>query len=221
MTGRMRIDPAGYVFILGAALPGAALLLLGYGLVGVPLLVLAAFFLFFFRDPDRSAVLGPDDVVSPADGRVMVSGAPEAGIAPPGDWQQISIFLSPLDVHVNRIPVSGTVTRVAYQPGKFLPAYKAEAARDNERNEVWIDRGGQLVVCRQVVGVLARRIVCRVAAGARVTAGQRFGVMKFGSRIDVYVPPGTELRVAPGARVRSGESILAVLPPVAGAGTAR
>lgn len=221
MTGRMRIDPAGYVFILGAALPGAVLLLLGYGLVGVPLLVLAAFFLFFFRDPDRSAVLGPDDVVSPADGRVMVSGAPEAGIAPPGDWQQISIFLSPLDVHVNRIPVSGTVTRVVYQPGKFLPAYKAEAARDNERNEVWIDRGGQLVVCRQVVGVLARRIVCRVAAGARVTAGQRFGVMKFGSRIDVYVPPGTELRVAPGARVRSGESILAVLPPVAGAGRAR
>jgi phosphatidylserine decarboxylase len=128
MTGRMRIDPAGYVFILGAALPGAVLLLLGYGVVGVPLLVLAAFFLFFFRDPDRSAVLGPDDVVSPADGRVMVSGAPEAGIAPPGDWQQISIFLSPLDVHVNRIPVSGTVTRVAYQPGKFLPAYKAEAA---------------------------------------------------------------------------------------------
>jgi phosphatidylserine decarboxylase len=166
-------------------------------------------------------VLGPDDVVSPADGRVMISGAPEAGIAPPGSWQQISIFLSPLDVHVNRIPVSGTVTRVAYQPGKFLPAYKAEAARDNERNEVWIDRGGQQVVCRQVVGVLARRIVCRVAAGARVTAGQRFGVMKFGSRIDVYVPPGTELRVAPGARVRSGETILAVLPPPPGREAAR
>jgi len=131
----------------------------------------------------------------------------------------IAVVLDMLDGRIARM--TGTVTRVVYQPGKFLPAYKAEAARDNERNEVWIDRGGQLVVCRQVVGVLARRIVCRVAAGARVTAGQRFGVMKFGSRIDVYVPPGTELRVASGARVRSGESILAVLPPVAGAGTAR
>jgi phosphatidylserine decarboxylase len=143
----------------------------------------------------------------------MVAGDPEPGVAPEGTWRQISIFLSPLDVHVNRIPVGGTVSRVSYQPGRFLPAYKAEAARDNERNEVWIDRGGQLVVCRQVVGVLARRIVCRVAAGARVTAGQRFGVMKFGSRVDLYLPPGSSLRVAPGDRVRSGETVLAVLPP--------
>jgi phosphatidylserine decarboxylase len=218
MAGRMRIDPAGYVFVGGAALPGLALAVAGFTALGLALLVLAAFFLFFFRDPDRSATLGPDDVVSPADGRVMVAGAPEPGVAPPGEWQQISIFLSPLDVHVNRIPVAGVVSKVDYQPGQFLPAYKAEAARDNERNEVWIDRGGQLVVCRQVVGVLARRIVCRVPAGARVVAGQRFGVMKFGSRIDVYVPPGTALRVAPGDRVRSGESVLAVLPPVAGRG---
>jgi phosphatidylserine decarboxylase len=219
MAGRMRIDPAGYVFVGGAAVPGVALVLLGFTAFGAGLLVLAAFFLFFFRDPDRSVNLGPDDVVSPADGRVMVSGAPETGVAPPGAWQQISIFLSPLDVHVNRIPVAGVVSKVEYQPGRFLPAYKAEAARDNERNEVWIDRGGQQVVCRQVVGVLARRIVCRVTAGARVTAGQRFGVMKFGSRIDVYVPPGTSLRVKPGERVRSGESVLAVLPPAHAQGT--
>jgi phosphatidylserine decarboxylase len=216
MAGRMRIDPAGYVFVGGAAVPGVALVVFGFTALGIALLVLAAFFLFFFRDPDRSAALGPDDVVSPADGRVMVSGAPEAGVAPPGTWQQISIFLSPMDVHVNRIPVAGVVSKVEYHPGRFLPAYKPEAARDNERNEVWIDRGGQTVVCRQVVGVLARRIVCRVAAGARVTAGQRFGVMKFGSRIDVYVPPGSSLRVRPGDRVRSGESVLAVLPPASG-----
>ena len=87
-------------------------------------LVFVAFFLFFFRDPDRSAVLGPDDVVSPADGKVMVAGEPEPGVPPPGTWRQISIFLSPLDVHVNRIPVSGEVTKVEYQPGKFLPAYR-------------------------------------------------------------------------------------------------
>jgi phosphatidylserine decarboxylase len=214
----MKIDPSGFPFIFGAALLAAVPLFLGFRLLAVPGVILVLFFLFFFRDPDRSANLGPDDVVSPADGKVMVAGDPEPGVPPPGRWQQISIFLSPLDVHVNRIPVSGSVAKVEYQPGKFLPAYRDDAARHNERNEVWIDRGGQQVVCRQVVGVLARRIVCRVKPGARVSAGQRFGVMKFGSRVDLYLPPGTTLRVTPGQRVRSGESVLAVLPPATGGG---
>ena len=213
MAGRMRIDPAGYPFIGVAALVALGLALFGHRLWAIVPLVFVAFFLFFFRDPDRSAVLGADDVVSPADGKVMVAGDPEPGVPPPGAWRQISIFLSPLDVHVNRIPVTGEVTRVEYQPGKFLPAYHHDAARDNERNEVWIDRGGQLVVTRQVVGILARRIVCRVGQGARVSAGQRFGVMKFGSRVDLYLPPGTALRVKLGERVRGGETVLAVLPP--------
>ncbi len=167
----MRIDPAGYPFVGVAALVALALALFGHRLWAIVPLVFVAFFLFFFRDPDRSAILGADDVVSPADGKVMVAGEPEPGVPPPGAWRQISIFLSPLDVHVNRIPVTGEVTRVEYQPGKFLPAYHHDAARDNERNEVWIDRGGQLVVTRQVVGILARRIVCRVGRGARVSAG--------------------------------------------------
>lgn len=209
----MRIDPAGYPFIGVAALVALGLVLSGHRLWAIVPLIFVAFFLFFFRDPDRAATLGRDDVVSPADGKVMVAGEPEPGVPPPGTWVQISIFLSPLDVHVNRIPVTGEVTKVEYQPGKFLPAYHHAAARDNERNEVWIDRGGQMVVTRQVVGILARRIVCRVDRGARVTAGQRFGVMKFGSRVDLYLPPGTTLRVAPGDRVRSGETVLAVLPP--------
>jgi phosphatidylserine decarboxylase len=212
----MRIDPAGWPFIAIAAIVAAVVLLSGHRAWATIPLVFVAFFLFFFRDPDRQATLGPNDVVAPADGKVMVAGEPEPGVPPPGTWQQISIFLSPLDVHVNRIPVSGAVTKVAYQPGKFLPAYRDEAARDNERNEVWIDRGGQMVVTRQVVGILARRIVCRVAAGARVTAGERFGVMKFGSRVDLYLPVGTTLRVKVGDRVRSGETVLAVLPEPGG-----
>ena len=167
----MRIDPAGYPFVGVAALVAVALVLFGHRLWAIVPLVFVAFFLFFFRDPDRSAVLTADDVVSPADGKVMVAGEPEPGVPPPGTWRQISIFLSPLDVHVNRIPVTGEVTKVEYQPGRFLPAYHHDAARDNERNEVWIDRGGQLVVTRQVVGILARRIVCRVGQGARVSAG--------------------------------------------------
>lgn len=214
----MRIDPAGYPFVGVALLAALALWFAGFPVAVAGALLLAGFFVFFFRDPDRAAVLGPDDLVSPADGRVVIAGEPEPGVPPPGVWRQISIFLSPLDVHVNRIPVSGEVTKVEYQPGRFLPAYRAEAARDNERNELWIDRGGQFVVCRQVVGVLARRIVCRVAAGARVTAGQRFGVMKFGSRVDLYVPAGTQIRVSPGDRVRGGQTVLAVLPAVTGAG---
>jgi phosphatidylserine decarboxylase len=212
----MRIDPAGWPFIVVAGLVAAVVLLSGHRLWAAIPLIFVAFFLFFFRDPDRQARLGPDDVVSPADGKVMVAGDPEPGVPPPGAWRQISVFLSPLDVHVNRIPVSGQVTKVEYQPGKFLPAYRDEAARDNERNEVWIDRGGQTVVTRQVVGILARRIVCRIAAGSRVAAGQRFGVMKFGSRVDLYLPVGTTLRVKVGDRVRSGETVLAVLPAPSG-----
>ena len=130
-----------------------------------------------------------DNVLSPADGRVLVAGPAVADAAPPGAWQQISIFLSPMDVHVNRVPVSGRVTRVSYRPGRFLPAYHHDAAAANERSEIWIDHDGQPIVARQIVGILARRVVCRVQIGAEVRAGDRFGIMKFGSRMDVFLPP--------------------------------
>ena len=212
----MRIDPAGWPFILGAFLPAGVVAWLGHPMWAVPLAVLGGLFLYFFRDPERQTLGTAADVISPADGRVVTAGdaAPES--APPGRWRQISIFLSPMDVHVNRTPIAGRVTRVEYRPGKFLPAYRREAASDNERNEVWIDHEGQTIVCRQVVGILARRIVCRVAPGAEVRAGQRFGVMKFGSRIDLYLPPESTLRVSVGDRVRSGVTVLATLPAARG-----
>jgi phosphatidylserine decarboxylase len=210
----MRIDPAGWPFILGAFLPALLVAWLGSPAWAVPLAVLGLFFLYFFRDPDRRTGGAPADVISPADGRVVVAGQAVADAAPPGAWRQISIFLSPMDVHVNRAPIAGRVTKVEYRPGKFLPAYRREAATDNERNEVWIDHEGHTVVCRQVVGILARRIVCRVQAGAELRAGQRFGVMKFGSRIDLYLPPDSILRVAVGDRVQSGVTVLATLPAV-------
>jgi phosphatidylserine decarboxylase len=214
-TGGMRIDRAGLPFVGGAAVLALLTAVLGYPAVAIPFAVLGAFFLYFFRDPDRGATGGPDDVLSPADGRVLVAGPAESAV-PPGAWQQVSIFLSPLDVHVNRIPVAGRVTKVSYRPGRFLPAYRAEAAAENERNEIWIERGSQVIVCRQVVGVLARRIVCRIAEGATVATGQRYGIMKFGSRMDLYLPLGTRLAVEVGDRVRSGETRLATLPPAAG-----
>jgi phosphatidylserine decarboxylase len=204
----MRIDRAGWPFVFGALVPALALtpvlpwLAAAFG-------VLTLFMLYFFRDPDRTVPDRADAVVSPADGRVLIAGDAEPASAPPGHWKQISIFLSPLDVHINRIPVGGRVARVDYTPGRFLPAYRPESARVNERNEVWIERDGAMVVCRQVVGVLARRLVCRVGPGAMVRTGQRYGLMKFGSRIDLYLPPNAALRVAVGDRVRSGETVVA------------
>jgi phosphatidylserine decarboxylase len=146
---------------------------------------------------------------------VRRAGPAAAGAAPPGAWQQVTIFLSPLDVHINRTPVSGLVTRVEYHPGSFHPAYRHDAAL-NERSEIWFDHQGQTVVARQVVGALARRVVCRLATGDRVAAGQRLGLMKFGSRMDVFVPMSATLLVEAGQSVRAGETILARLGPSAG-----
>ena len=152
----------------------------------------------------------PDLVVSPADGRVMIAGPSDGRWAPPGEWKQITIFLSPMDVHINRTPVDGRVERIEYRPGKFLPAYN-EGSNDNELNELWIDHGGRTVVFRQVVGLLARRIVCRVQEGEMLERGQRVGLMKFGSRMDVFLPTDAELKVAVGQRVVGGETVLALL----------
>ena len=116
-----------------------------------------------------------------------------------------------MDVHVNRVPASGRVTRVTFTPGRFLPAYRPDAATANERSEIWIDHGGQMVVARQIVGILARRVVCRVQPGARVRAGERFGIMKFGSRMDVFLPVSAALKVKVGDTVRGGETVIAVL----------
>lgn len=179
----------------------------------VPFLVLGVVFLLFFRDPDRTTPAEANLVISPADGRVMVAGDPAGVGAPAGEWRTISIFLSPLDVHVNRTPVEGRVTRVEYHPGSFLPAYRKEAGQLNEWTEVWFERKGQPVVCRQIVGMLARRIVCRLKPGDEVARGQRFGVMKFGSRIDLFLPLSSRIAVKVGDRVVSGETTLATLEP--------
>ena len=209
----MRVDRAGFPFIIGALACAAIAAIWNAWIVAVPLVALAAFFTFFFRDPDRQrpAALAEHDVLAPADGRVLVAGDMIPEGAPPGTWKQISIFLSPMDVHVNRVPASGRVTRVTLTPGQFLPAYRHDAGGRNERSEIWIDHGGQPVVARQIVGMLARRVVCRVAGGDDVRAGQRLGVMKFGSRMDVFVPHDARVTVQVGARVRGGETVIAVL----------
>lgn len=211
MIKLMRLDPSGGPFIGGALIAALVSGLVAGWALALVFAALAAFFAFFFRDPDRRITARDEEVLSPADGRVLVAGPPQPGNAPPGAWQQISIFLSPMDVHVNRIPASGRVTEVSYQPGRFLPAYRPDAGAANERSEIWIDHGGRPIVARQIVGVLARRVVCRVQTGAEVRAGDRYGVMKFGSRMDVFVPADATLKVKVGDTVRGGETVIAVL----------
>lgn len=204
----MKIDRAGYPFIASALAPALGLALTRRRGWALPFVALGGFFAYFFRDPDRSVPQDPDLVVSPADGRVMIAGPSDGRWAPPGRWTQVTIFLSPMDVHMNRAPVAGRIDRIEYRPGRFLPAYK-ESANDNELNELWIAADGRTIVVRQVVGVLARRIVCRVGEGQHVARGERIGLMKFGSRMDVFLPEDAEILVSVGDRVRGGETVLA------------
>jgi len=212
----MKIDRAGYPFIAAALVPAAVLAAARRPRLAVTAAALGGFFAYFFRDPERTAPTDAEAVVSPADGRVIAAGPADPQWAPTGRWTQITIFLSPMDVHINRTPVAGRVTRIEYRAGRFLPAYDA-GSNDNELNEIWVDHDGRTVVFRQVVGMLARRIVCRVREGDVLERGQRVGLMKFGSRMDVFLPPDATLLVGAGARVVAGETIVARL----GGGRAR
>lgn len=177
-------------------------------LMAVPLL-LAAFFLWFFRDPPRKIPSGPGKIVSPADGMVTEAEWIETTS---GSRLRLSIFLSVLDVHVNRSPVSGTVKTVEFRPGKFMNAIKPESVLANEQTLVVIDAGGYEVSMKQIAGLLARRIVCNLKPGDHVERGQRVGLIKFGSRVDVLLPAEANLKVKTGSRVRGGATVLAELP---------
>jgi phosphatidylserine decarboxylase len=179
----------------------------------IPIL-LAAFFLWFFRDPERAIPAGEGLVVSPGDGLVTET----ASITTPeGVRQRVSIFLSVFDVHVNRAPIGGIVSHVRYEKGKFLNAMNPASAERNEQNVVTV-RGqgvdaGLEVTFKQIAGLLARRIVCRCVGGQRVERGQRVGLIKFGSRVDVVLPADAVLRVKVGERVKGGASVLAAVHP--------
>jgi phosphatidylserine decarboxylase len=200
------------VFVLGSA----ALLadVLGWWWVGLGLLALTLFVASFFRDPEREIPEGENLVVSPADGKVVAIDADQAVETAPGElFRRVSIFMSPLNVHVNRIPARGEVVAVKHTPGRFLAAYDARAPRENERNEVALRHPkGYRLVFTQVAGMLARRIVCRLRTGQVVEPGERYGLIMFGSRVDVYLPKPASLRVKIGDRVRAGTDVLAELP---------
>ncbi len=212
----MSIDRAGVPFIGLAFVPSLACLAAGLVLPALLLCIPGLLVALFFRDPSREPPREPGAVVAPADGRILFAGVAEASGAPPGAWLQVSIFLSPLDVHVNRVPIGGRITRVDHVRGTFLPAYRAGAGASNERSEIWLDHEGRTIVFRQVVGALARRVVCRVTPGTDVRTGQRFGIMKFGSRMDLFVPTDAVLVAGRGDRVRGGETVVARLGAAGG-----
>ena len=176
-------------------------------LTAIPV-VLALFFLWFFRDPSRNIPTGEGLIVSPGDGKVEEAEWIETTN---GNRLRVTIFLSVFDVHVNRVPVGGVVTDVEYREGLFLNAMKAESAVLNEQTMITIDTGEYEVSFKQVAGLLARRIVCNLEPGQRVERGQRMGLIKFGSRVDVLMPADADLRVKSGDRVKGGSSVLAVI----------
>jgi len=177
-------------------------------------LALALFTAFFFRDPDRRAPDDPRLVLSPADGKVVVAGPAPAGNPLGEGATQVSVFLSIFDVHVNRAPVGGRISHVEYHEGEFLPAFQDKASLANEQNSVTIDdgAGGRRVTFKQIAGLIARRIVFKKRVGDAVAAGERVGMIKFGSRVDVFLPREVQLRVKRGDRVVAGESALGERP---------
>ena len=216
----IRLDRAAAPAAAVGAVPALVAALVGRPRTAMSLLALPVAVASFFRDPDRTPdrrqpdeTIGPDVVLAPADGRVLYAGPGQVGVAPPGAWQQVSIFLSLFDVHVNRTPYSGRVESVSYRPGRWLAAYRFESATENERSEIAlvheVDGVERRVVFRQIVGLVARRVVTRVAAGDVLRTGQRIGVMKFGSRMDVFVPPEAELHAREGDRTVAGETVIA------------
>ena len=192
----------GIYYAAGLAAGAVVVWWLAGGWFSAPLWLVAAFCLYFFRDPERNIPEGPV-AVAPADGKVVAVKAENAAM------NRVSIFLNIFDVHVNRTPITGTVCKVEYQRGRFLVASREEASSRNEQNTITVQGEGTCVVFKQIAGLIARRIVCRARQGDRVKKGERIGLIKFGSRVDVLFGPEWEIAVRPGMRVAAGSSVIA------------
>jgi len=194
---------------VGPAVIAAGLTLFGRRKAALPFWAASLASLGFFRDPEREVPVVPNGVLSPADGRVIsVEDALDPFVGPS---VRVAIFLSPLDVHVNRSPIGGMVADTSYTPGRFVAAYDPEAGLVNERCTIKIQGDATRVTVVQIAGVVARRIVCRVGSGDKLAAGERFGMIRFGSRTDCYMPRGTDVRVGEGDRVIGGVTVIGLL----------
>lgn len=203
----------GWPFIATGLGFGVLAALLGWSIVAGVGAGFAAFSLYFFRNPERVSVADTQSVISPADGRVVqIAEAVEPDFLN-RPMRRVSIFMSPLNVHVNRVPITGIVKGVRYHPGKFLMASVDKASTENERNVTYVESGGgQPVVFAQIAGWLARRIVCYLRPGDGVVRGERCGLIRYGSRVDIFLPLETQLDVVPQQMVQAGETVIGRLP---------
>ena len=205
---------AGYPLIFSAAFVTLIFALLGMTFLTLLALVITFCFCGFFRDPDRVIPDQPGGIVSPADGKVILVHNVERTSFYDGNCQKISIFMSVFNVHVNRIPFDGNVKEVRHRPGKFLAANLDKASLQNEHNAVFLEtEDGKRLCVVQVAGLIARRIICRAHPGDQMVRGQRYGLICFGSRLDVYLPKNVEIKVAVGDKIKAGASIIAQFPP--------
>ena len=206
------VAKAGYPFIFIAALATAVFAFWGLDSLALIGLAVTFFICYFFRDPDRVAPNHKGVVVSPADGKVVAVDQVDTSRFFEGMCTKISIFMSLFNVHVNRIPHEGFVEKVSYYPGKFFLANLDKASRENEHNAIYLETiDGKKMCIVQIAGLIARRIICKVQEGDKVDRGQRFGMICFGSRLDVYLPADSKLNVAVGDRVKAGISVLGYL----------
>ena len=203
----------GLPIITGCAFTTAVLALLGLTVPTLLALAITFFVVYFFRDPDRVVPNAAGKVVSPADGKVIAVETVDETPFYAAGCKKISIFMSVFNVHVNRIPYEGTVKKIAYHPGKFIAANRNKASSDNERNAIFLEtEEGSHITVVQIAGLIARRIICTVESKQSVRRGQRLGMICFGSRVELFVPPDTEIGVAVGEHVKAGVTILGVLP---------
>lgn len=205
------IASEGWPFIIPLAIITALLFAFGSKNLGIISLALTLFVLFFFRDPERTVPQGNNLVVSPADGKVIVVKDVYEPAYLKQDAKQISIFLSVFNVHVNRSPITGTVESVKYTPGKFHVASVDKASLDNEQTAMLIANGKHKLLVKQIAGLIARRIVCYAKPGDPIESGERYGLIRFGSRVDLFLPKDTELRVKVGDHVKGARDIIGVL----------
>ena len=195
-----------YRFALPPIILGIVFLFIGWRWPGGILIFLGLFVFYFFRDPERTIPSAPGLIVSPADGHVLEV-VHESLDEHPG--RRITIFLAIWDVHVQRAPVAGRIADVVYRPGRFYAAMRSAASRENEQNIIYIHSPHGDVVFKQIAGAIARRVICWKEEGAEVALGERVGLIRFGSRVDIWLPPQTEVMVHRGQKVKGGESILA------------
>lgn len=205
------IASEGWVFIGPLAVVTALLFAFGLRTPGYVALVLTFFVLFFFRDPERAVAAGQGVIVSPADGRVIVVKDVFEPDYLKQDMKQISIFLSVFNVHVNRVPMGGTVELVKYNPGTFHVASVDKASTDNEQTAMVISSGRDKVLVKQIAGLIARRIVCYAKSGDAVKTGERYGLIRFGSRVDIFLPKTMEVKVKVGDRVKGARDVIGVM----------